>query len=122
MKKYLFPILYTLGILLVGSLLTSVLYYFNITSDKTNTCLLYLVSIVAIFTGSLLLGKQTNQKGIVSGIIYFAGWFLIMIIMSLLIFKAKINLSSFVYFLVLSAFSMLGGVIGKNNKEEADVS
>lgn len=122
MKKYLFPILYTLGILLVGTLLTSILYYFNITSDKANTCLLYLVSMVAIFTGSLMLGKQTSKKGIISGLIYFVGWFIVMIMLALLIFKAKVNLGSFIYFLILSAFSMLGGVIGKNNKEEADVS
>lgn len=120
MKKYLIPALYTLGIIVIGALLSSILYYFNITSSKINSILLYLISIAGIFTGSILFSKEMKYKGIVSGIIYFMACFIVMGVLSLLIFKANFKLSSLIYYIVILLFSMLGGVIGKNLKEEND--
>lgn len=120
MKKYLIPGLYTLGIIIIGSLISSTLYYFNITSSKINSILLYLISIASIFTGSILFSKEMKYKGIISGIIYFMACFIIMGILSLLIFKANFKLTSLIYYLVILIFSMLGGVIGKNLKKEND--
>lgn len=120
MKKYLIPALYTLGIIVIGALLSSILYYFNITSSKINSILLYLISIAGIFTGSILFSKEMKYKGIISGIIYFMACFIVMGVLSLLIFKANFKLSSLIYYIVILLFSMLGGVIGKNLKEEND--
>lgn len=119
-KKYLIPILYTLMIILIGSFLSSVLYYFNITSDKINNILLYLISIVGIFTGSIFFSKEIKYKGIINGLIYFVGWFTIMLLSSLIIFKITFKINSLIYYSVILIFSMLGGIIGKNLKEEND--
>ena len=54
MKKYVFPIIYSLVIMLIGGLLTTLLYYFNITNDKINKIILYLIGITAMFIGSCL--------------------------------------------------------------------
>lgn len=120
MKKYLFPVLCTLGIFVIGIFLSSILYYFNITSDKLNNILLYLISIVGFFTGSLIFSKEAKYKGIINGLIYFISLFIIMIILSLLVFKVSFKLSNAVYYLITLAFSVLGGIIGKNIKEESD--
>lgn len=120
MKKYLIPALYTLGIIVIGTLVSSALYYFNITSSKINSILLYLISIAGIFTGSILFSKEIKYKGIISGIIYFMACFIVMGILSLLVFKASFKLSGLIYYIVILIFSMLGGVIGKNLKEEND--
>lgn len=122
MKKYLVPILYTLGIMLLGSFISSILYYFNITSDKFNTILLYLISIVAIFVGALKLGKSFDQKGIITGLIYFTMWLIIMILISLIFFKVDFGIKNIIYYAILLIFSMLGGIIGKNTKEETDAN
>ncbi len=122
MKKYLVPILYTLGIMLLGSFISSILYYFNITSDKFNTILLYLISIVAIFVGALKLGKSFDQKGIITGLIYFTIWLIIMIFISLIFFKVDFGIKNIIYYAILLIFSMLGGIIGKNTKEETDAN
>ncbi len=120
MKKYLIPALYTLGIIVIGTLVSSALYYFNITSSKINSILLYLISIAGIFTGSILFSKEIKYKGIISGIIYFMACFIVMGILSLLVFKSSFKLSGLIYYIVILIFSMLGGVIGKNLKEEND--
>ena len=120
MKKYLFPFLYTLIIILAGSFFTSILYYFNITSDKFNTVLLYLISIISFFTGALFLGKNIKKKGIISGLIFFGICFLIMILSSLIIFKNNITFKNIIYYLILLVFSIMGSIIGKNTQTEID--
>lgn len=120
MKKYLTPILYTLAFLVIGTFFTSILYYFNITSDKVNQILIYLIAIIAMFIGSIIFAKNNKYKGIISGLLYFVGWFVIMLIMSLLVFKSSFKISSLIYYGVLMIFSVLGGIIGKNYQEEND--
>jgi putative membrane protein (TIGR04086 family) len=110
----------TLLIIIIGSLISSILYYFNITSDKINNILLYLISIAAIFTGSLSFAKNMNYKGIISGLIYFAFWFIIMLLLSIFAFKATFSINSIIYYGIVLIFSLLAGVIGKNVKEEND--
>lgn len=120
MKKYLTPILYTLAFLVIGTFFTSILYYFNITSDKVNQILIYLIAIIAMFVGSIIFAKNNKYKGIISGLLYFVGWFVIMFIMSLLVFKSSFKISGLIYYGVLMIFSVLGGIIGKNYQEEND--
>lgn len=120
MKKYLTPILYTLAFLVIGTFFTSILYYFNITSDKVNQTLIYLIAIIAMFVGSIIFAKNNKYKGIISGLLYFIGWVVIMLIMSLLVFKSSFKISSLIYYGVLMIFSVLGGIIGKNYQEEND--
>ncbi len=122
MKKYLIPCLYTLSILLLGSFLSSIIYYFNLTSDKFNTILLYLIGIMSIFVGSLKLSKNLNQKGIITGVIYFGIFVIIMVFTSVVIFKSELNIKSFIYYFVLLIFSMLGGILGKNMQEEKEAN
>lgn len=122
MKKYLFPALFSISIILVGTLISSILYYFNITSDKINSVLLYLIGIIAIFTGSLKLAKNLKYKGIITGAVYFLAWFIIMVFLSLVIFKSSFTTNGIIFYLILLVFSILGGIIGKNTQEENDVN
>ena len=73
---------------------------------------------VAIFIGSYKLAINSNQKGIVSGLIFFIGTITIMLILSLFIFKVKISMQSFIYYVAILIFSVLGGIIGKNKKQD----
>ena len=118
MKNYLIQTSYTIIIFIVGLLLTSILYYFNITNDKINGILIYLVSFVSIFIGALKTGKITKQKGIISGLIYFAFVFIIMFLLSITVFNIQIKLNMFIYYLVILIFSVLGSIIGKNMQSE----
>ena len=122
MKKYLIPIGYSLGIILVGTLISSILYYFSITTDKLNTIFLYSIGILSIFIGSLKLGKNLKHKGIITGLIYFTGFLILMLFLTLFIFRIRVGAKNLIYYLVLLVFSLLGGILGKNMNEEADIS
>ena len=122
MKKYLIPTLVNVGVLLIGTLISSILYYFNITSDKINGIMLYLISFASIFIGSLMLAKNLKYKGLITGLFYFLFWFIISIFLSLVIFKTGFNIKNIIYYLVLLAFSLLGSIIGKNIQKENDTN
>src|SRR5574344_2412801 len=98
MKKYLLPVIYTIGIMIIGSIISSILYYLGITNDKINKIIIFIIGMVAIFIGSIKLGKFSNKKGLISGIIYFTIWFIIMIISNLLIYKVGFKIKSLIYY------------------------
>ena len=114
MKKYLFAFAYSFLIILIGCLISSILYYFNITTDKINSILIYLNGIIAIFIGSFKLGKELKYKGIITGGLYFFILLIFFVITSLLIFKANYSINNIIFYLILFIFSLLGGIIGKN--------
>ena len=120
MKKYLIPVMVNIGIMLFGTLISSILYYFNLTSDKINATILYLISFASIFIGSLMLAKELKYKGLITGLFYFLFWFIMSIFLSLVIFKTDFNIKNIIYYLILLAFSLLGSVIGKNIQKEND--
>lgn len=121
MKKYLLAFVYSVLIILVGSLLSSILYYFNITTDKINSILIYLTSITAIFVGSFKLSKCLKYKGIITGALYFFILLILFIAISLIVFKANYSISNIIFYLILLVFSLLGGIIGKNYQSKNDV-
>mgnify|MGYP000005437820 FL=1 len=120
MKKYFLAFLYSFAILLIGSFITSILYYFNITGDKFNNILLYFISISSIFIGSTYFSKNMKYKGIINGIIYFLIWFIIMLFLSLVIFKAHFGIKNIIYYIVLLMFSLIAGILGKNLDDKND--
>lgn len=120
MKKYVFSGLYSLSIILVGTLLSSLFYYLNVTGNKLNSSFLYATSILAIFVGALKLAKSLKYKGFITGTIYFSIWLVIMLFLSLVIFKTSFSLKNIIYYLILLIFSILGSILGKNMQEETD--
>lgn len=120
MKKHFLAILYSFTSLLIGSFIVSILYYFNITSDKFNNILLYFISISSIFIGSTYFSKNMKYKGLINGIIYFLIWFIIMLFLSLFIFKTHFGIKNIIYYIILLIFSLIAGVLGKNLEDKSD--
>ena len=120
MKKHFLAILYSFTSLLIGSFIVSILYYFNITSDKLNNILLYFISISSIFIGSTYFSKNMKYKGLINGIIYFLIWFIIMLFLSLFIFKTHFGIKNIIYYIILLIFSLIAGVLGKNLEDKSD--
>ena len=118
-KKHIIPFIYTIVIILIGSLISSGLYYFNITNDKLNVIFIYVTSILGILVGSIINAKESENKGIISGLIFFLISFIIMLILSLLIFKTNLSIKQIIYYIILLIFSIFGGIIGKNMDEKA---
>lgn len=114
-KKYLISYAYTLGIIIGGTFLITVLNYFNIfTSNLTNIIKLIIV-IVSMFIGAFLLGKKSLKKGYFEGIKYGTLFTILLIIINLLFIK-DFKLTSIVYFLIIIISSTFGSMLGINKK------
>lgn len=120
MKKYLFLVLYSLSIIIIGCFLSSILYYFNITNDKINNLLICLTNIISLFIGSLYLSKNIKYKGLISGVIYFIIYVIPIILIKLIVLNTKISLNNILFYLILLIISEIGSIIGKNIKKEND--
>lgn len=118
--KYIKAFLYTTSIIILGTLITTILYYFNVTSEKINSILLYLVSIISILTGSIIFNKIGKQKTIIGGLLYFIIWAFIYVFISLIFYKGSLSVKSLPYYFILLVFSVLGSLIGKAIKEKSN--
>lgn len=114
-KKYLISYAYTLGIIIGGTFLITVLNYFNIfTSNLTNIIKLIIV-IVSMFIGAFLLGKRSLKKGYIEGIKYSIVFIVLLVIINLLFVK-EFNVKSIIYFLIIIISSTFGSMLGINKK------
>ena len=114
-KKYLISYGYTLGIIIGGTFLITVLNYFNIfTSNLTNIIKLIIV-IVSMFIGAFLLGKKSLKKGYIEGIKYSIVFIVLLVIINLLFVK-EFNVKSIIYFLIIIISSTFGSMLGINKK------
>ena len=116
-KKYLISYAYTLGIIIGGTFLITVLNYFNIfTSNLTNIIKLIIV-IVSMFIGAFLLGKKSLKKGYIEGIKYSIVFIVLLVIINLLFVK-EFNVKSIIYFLIIIISSTFGSMLGIKNKSQ----
>ena len=115
MKKYLKGYIYYLSILLLSSLIICIMYFFNLIKVNIYSNLLYVLSILSSFVGTYIYSKNTNNKGIVSGIIFYISTSFIMFLTSYII-NNNLNISTVIYYLIILFTCLLSGIISKNKK------
>lgn len=115
--KYLKTILYVFIFIIALNLITTILYYFNITNSFVNN-LLEIISFVItfIFTG-IYIGKNSNKKGWLEGL-KISGILIIIFLLISLIFKYNFNIKQILYYLIMSVTVILGSMIGINFRKQ----
>ena len=113
-KKYLYPIITSLGILLIGTFIISTLYYFNILSFKICNILLYINSIISIFIGSYNMSQKLKYKGIINGLIFYMIFTIISLSIAVILLKNTPKINSLLYFSLLLISSIISALISKN--------
>ena len=112
--NYLKSMIWTLGIIIVCSFIITIFNYFNIINSNILKIIFLFISIIGIFIGSYKIGKVSNQKGYINGIKYGSIWVILFLIINLII--KSFTLLSIVYFVILMFISILGSILGINNK------
>ena len=111
--KYLKTILFTFILIIILSLITTILYYFNITSTSANN-VLRIISIIIIFIFSgIYIGKNSSKKGWLEGL-KIAGMLIFISLVITLAFKYSFNIKQIIYYLIMSVTVVLGSMIGIN--------
>lgn len=113
-KKYLIALGYTLGIILLFTIILSVLNYFNLLNNTIIDIIKLVIPILATIAGGFFVGRNSDRKGYRSGL-KFGGVFCALSFLFTIIFS-KLTINNFIYYLVILAAAMLGSIIGINKK------
>ncbi len=113
-KKYIISLGYTLGIILVFTIILTILNYFDLLGVKVINILKLIIPIIATIVGAYHVGNNSDRKGYQTGIKY--GILLSIISFIFILIFSSINLLSFVYIIILILSSMIGSILGINKK------
>lgn len=117
MKNYLKSLLYIFGIIFLLLFFLTIFNYFNIITGNLLKIIKFIIPTVAIFTGGIILGKNSPSKGWYNGIKLSLIVILLFIILNL-IFRLGIEFKDTLYYLILLASSTLGSMVGINKKHQ----
>ncbi|MBO5414861.1 MAG: TIGR04086 family membrane protein [Bacilli bacterium] len=116
-KTYLKYLGVTLIIILLGLLLISTLYYFDIISSNVVSYIRIIFIMLVMFIMSYILGKNTEKNGYLAGIKYGLMNIGLFLILGLLFFRDGLQLRLILYDFILLFTSVLGSMIGINKKK-----
>ena len=94
-KKYIISLGYTLGIILIFTIILTILNYFDLLGVKVINILKLIIPIIATIVGAYHVGNNSDRKGYQTGIKY--GILLSIISFIFILIFSSINLLSFVY-------------------------
>ncbi|MGE5455686.1 MAG: TIGR04086 family membrane protein [Ignavibacteriales bacterium] len=118
MKKIGRALLYTIGTILILTLIVTIFNYFNIFSYKVVVVFKIIIPILAIFIGGFIMGRKSLNKGWLEGIKYAIIFIIILSIMNYLFLKTGFKLQDLIYYLILMLTSAFGSIMGINYKKE----
>ena len=119
MKKF-NNILINLGYFLVSLIIYLIIIttfsYFNLINYKTISIISFITLNILFLINGFKLGKRSDKKGYLSGIIMGLSMILLLLFLSI-IFRRLPSIKSFIYFLVLLLSSTIGGMFGINKRK-----
>lgn len=102
-------------VLLGGTLILTLINYFNIMGSKIVAVMRFILPVIAILISSYRLGKMSDKKGYLEGLKF--GSIIILIFMVLVIILDKLSLKSILYYTILLLISIMGSTIGINKRK-----
>lgn len=115
-KTYLKYLGISLISILIGLLVISTLYYFDILSNNIVSYIRVIYMMLVIFIISFILGKNTDKNGYLAGIKFGLMNIISFLIFGLLFFRDGLQLRLILYDFILLFISILGSMIGINKK------
>jgi putative membrane protein (TIGR04086 family) len=110
--KYYLNIIFTL---LIISIVSSTLSYFNILTKYKNVIVLF-VFIIFILINSFLLGNKTKKQGYLEGL--KLGLAIILTFIIIRLFLRKKLIEKVIFYFVILISSLIGSIIGINKQEK----
>ena len=117
LKNSLISLLYIFSIIIVSTFLVTTLNYFNIIGPKLLTIFKILIILSSMFTGGIIIGKNSKQKGWLEGIKLGLIVTVILILFKYLGLNQKFLITNIIYYIILIISCTLGSMIGINKKK-----
>lgn len=117
LKNSLISLLYIFSIIIVSTFLVTTLNYFNIIGSKLLTIFKILIILSSMFTGGIIIGKNSKQKGWLEGIKLGLIVTVILVLFKYLGLNQKFLITNIIYYIILIISCTLGSMIGINKKK-----
>lgn len=109
---------YLFGVLLVFSLFTTTLYYFNLIGNKVYEVLQFIIPIISFLIGGFLMGKHAKHKGWLEGLKLGLFTSILFLLFTFFGLGQKLGVPNLIYFLVIIITITFGSMIGINYKKQ----
>ena len=101
--------------LLVGTLVLTLVNYFNILSNKVVSVIRFIVPMLSMFVSSYKLGKMSDKKGYLEGLKF--GGIVVLVFIGLVIVLDEFSLRSILYYGILLLIAVMGSMFGISRKK-----
>lgn len=92
---------------------------FNLLKLKTNRIIIIIIGALLMFIIGLIIGKKSESKGYLNGLLLSVISILILLIISL-IFRFPLNINTLIYYIVLILATVFGSMLGINKKTKTN--
>lgn len=92
---------------------------FNLLKLKTNRIIIIIIGALLMFIIGLIIGKKSESKGYLNGLLLSVISILILLIISL-IFRFPLNINTLIYYIILILATVFGSMLGINKKTKTN--
>ncbi len=115
--NYLKALIISFGGIILTTIITTLLYYFDIISTNFVSILNIAIPIVFILLGTIYLGIKTIKKGWLAGVKYGALFIIIITIINFVFYHNPYKMTNILYYFIIILTSILGSMLGINLKK-----
>ena len=114
--KYLKTLLFEFIILIISTLIITILYYFNISSNSLNNIFKIVIFIITFLLSGIYISRKSNKKYYIEGLKIALINILLFALLSL-VFKLGFNIKQIIYYTLIILITTIGSIIGGNTKK-----
>ena len=104
----------TMGLVLIGSLLTSLLLHFSNLNEMNLPYFTYSINGLSLLIGGWIAGRKGGRKGWYFGGLTGIAYFILILLIGFLAFEVTPQLNALLYLAISFIVGALGGVFGVN--------
>ncbi|MFO7263004.1 MAG: hypothetical protein A6D91_02070 [Bacillaceae bacterium G1] len=110
----LWGIVYTIAIVLAGSLIIALLLEWTTFSESQVPLIMYVINGIALLFGGFIAGRRSSTRGWLSGALSGLGYGLLMLLIGFLAFDMPLQAPAVAFLAIAALLSAFGGMLGIN--------
>lgn len=118
LKNIAFSTLYMTITILVMTFIITIFNYFGLFSKNIVSIFKIIIPMLALFIGGFSIGKKSNKKGWLEGLILSIVFIIILLIFNFLAFNNTIEFKNLLYYFIMMVSCIFGSMLGINKNIE----
>lgn len=118
LKNIAFSTLYMIITILVMTFIITIFNYFGLFSKNIVSIFKIIIPMLALFIGGFSIGKKSNKKGWLEGLLLSIVFIIILLIFNFLAFNNTIEFKNLLYYFIMMVSCIFGSMLGINKNIE----